>query len=86
MEVYDCRSKLISENGGNFALSFGRVLQKTCRTFTLNGFVVACLLLNDNHFVDFAGATFELATHVYTLACIRVVTSNMKIYSIANIL
>ena len=26
--------------------------------------------INENHFVNFTGATFALATHVYTLACI----------------
>ena len=31
---------------------------------------------NENHFVNFTGATFALATYVFTLACIRVVYIN----------
>ena len=33
-------------------------------------------LINENHFVNFTGATFVLATYVFTLACIRVVYIN----------
>ena len=31
---------------------------------------------NENHFVNSTGATFALATYVFTLACIRVVYIN----------
>ena len=33
-------------------------------------------LVNENHFVNFTGATFALVTYVFTLACIRVVYIN----------
>ena len=49
-------------------------------------------IVNENHFVNFTGATFALATYVLTLACIlgsftsTSLSRDMKIYFIANIL
>ena len=42
----------------------------------LDSAVAVDLIGNENHFVNFTGATFALATYVFTLACIRFVYIN----------
>ena len=45
--------------------------------FTINSTIISPFCwTNENHFVNFTGATFALATYVFTLACIRVVYIN----------